>query len=106
MYKATRADGFDFYTKTINYGKALETGQVVVHPTSQAIILKRPSTYLSTSTESAETLIGGHWPARLFRVEADAQAYIDDHLVPEGCWAGYSEGFGDWGVWELKEAAR
>lgn len=40
----------------------------------------------------------------LIHMEQDAQRYIDDNLIPEGCWCGYSEGFGDWGVWENEEA--
>lgn len=30
----------------------------------------------------------------------------EEHLegfIPEGCWCGYSEGFGDWGVWEMED---
>ena len=32
-------------------------------------------------------------------IEQDATDYLAT-LVPEGHWCGYSEGFGDWGVWE------
>lgn len=32
-----------------------------------------------------------------------AEAYLNEHRIPEGCWCGYSEGFGDWGVWEMED---
>lgn len=59
----------------------------------------------SSGLEAFEDFCAEEDPELLTWLEADAQAYIDDHLVPEGCWAGYSEGFGDWGVWELEEEA-
>lgn len=66
-YKATRPDGTDFRT-----GKLLhEVGKTVKHPepSSWPILNNEPFTYLSTSIEPAETLIGGSWPCRLFTVE-------------------------------------
>lgn len=32
-------------------------------------------------------------------LEFQATDYIASYLIPEDCWCGYSEGFGDWGVW-------
>ncbi|MGH3518818.1 MAG: hypothetical protein ACRDQ7_15650 [Haloechinothrix sp.] len=68
-YKATRPDGMDFRTGTVRYAAALATGELVTHPHSTRMVPGSASTYLSVSTEPAETLIGGEWPARLFRVE-------------------------------------
>ena len=68
-YKATRPDGTDFRTGTVDYGAALGTEEVVKHPRSAAMEPGRPSTYLSVSREPVGTLVGGRWPCRLFRVE-------------------------------------
>ncbi len=69
LYKATRPDGTDFRTGTVVYAGALASGQPVNHPSSMAMVPDLPATYLSTSVEPAETLLGGSWPCRLFRVE-------------------------------------
>lgn len=65
-YKATRPDGTDFRTGTIDYSVI---GSTVRHPGRSARVHDDPSTYLSVSTEPAETLIGGSWPCRPFEVE-------------------------------------
>lgn len=70
LYKATNPKGRDFHTDTLDYAAALASGEVLMHPDSKKIVPNRPHTYLSVSVEPAETLIGGRWPARLFRVEA------------------------------------
>jgi hypothetical protein len=67
-YKATRPDGRDFMTGTIDYGAALVSGEVVRHPTSKRKVRGKPATYLSVSTEPADCT-GFAWPCRLFRVE-------------------------------------
>jgi hypothetical protein len=69
-FKATGVDGKDFRTSTVNYALALTTGEPVVHPGYPTIkmVPNKPATYLSVSTEKAETLIGGAWPCRLFEV--------------------------------------
>lgn len=69
-YKATRPDGTDFRTGTINYAAALQTGETITHHATE-LIPDEASTYYSVSVEPAETLIGGQWPCRLFKVEAD-----------------------------------
>ena len=69
LWKATAPSGRDFRTGTIDYAAALTSGKVLDHPNSHKIVPNKPSTYLSVSTEPAETLIGGLWPCRLFRVE-------------------------------------
>ena len=80
LYKATRPDGTDFKTGTIDYGAALETGDVVRHP-SPAEDIGHPYTwasrYLSVATVATDC-IGFRWPCRLFEVEAVGEAYRDD----------------------------
>jgi len=70
LWKATAPSGHDFRTGTVDYAAALTSGKVLSHPTSSEIVPNEPATYLSVSAEPAETLIGGSWPCRLFRVEA------------------------------------
>ena len=65
-YKATRPDGTDFRTGTINYADALATGEIIRHPAKP--IRDLPWTYLSVSTAPADCT-GMDWPCRLFRVE-------------------------------------
>lgn len=69
FYKATRPSGRDFRTGTVDYAGALASGDVVRHPAGGPMVPNQPATYLSVSVEPAETLIGGWWPCRLFRVE-------------------------------------
>ena len=73
-YKAARPDGTDFRTGTLLH----YVGAAIEHPalgrpsypwSPRRINPNDPSTYLSTSVEPAETLIGGRWPCRLFEVE-------------------------------------
>jgi hypothetical protein len=66
-YKATRPDGRDFYTGTIDYADALASGEVIRHPSSKKVA-GDAGTYLSVSTEPADCT-GFSWPCRLFRVE-------------------------------------
>lgn len=65
-YKATRPDGTDFRSGTIDYARALETGEVIRHPAK--MIRDDPRTYLSVSVHPANCT-GMGWPCRLFRVE-------------------------------------
>lgn len=67
-YKATRPDGTDFRTGTVDYAAALASGETLTHGSLQSV-KDDASTYFSVSVEPAETLIGGSWPCRLFRVE-------------------------------------
>lgn len=78
LWKATAPSGRDFRTGTIDYATQVDGG-LVTHPNSEKIVPNEPTTYLSVSTEPAETLIGGSWPCRLFRVEAvgDVVAGLD-----------------------------
>ena len=65
-YKATKPDGTDFYTGTINYAAALESGEVLRHPGKR--VKDEPSTYFSVSVAPADCT-GFQWPCRLFRVK-------------------------------------
>ena len=66
-WKATRPDGRDFHSGTIDYAGALATGEIIRHPTSRKV-RNRPETYLSVSVSAADCS-GFRWPCRLFRVE-------------------------------------
>jgi hypothetical protein len=66
-YKATRTDGTDFFTGTVDYAAVCGTGEVIRHPAARRV-RNDPSTYLSVSTSEADCT-GFRWPARLFRVE-------------------------------------
>ena len=66
-YKATRPDGMDFRSGTIDYAAALQTGEVIRHPVKR----KRRDeaiSYLSVSIVPTDCT-GMEWPCRLFRVE-------------------------------------
>ena len=66
-YKATRPDGRDFHTGTIDYAAALASGEVIRHPAKRTVRYDA-STYLSVSVEPTDCT-GFSWPCRLFRVE-------------------------------------
>lgn len=71
-YKATRPDGTDFYSGTVNYAAACGTGLPVTAPTgSPCDPADRATAYLSLSREPGEALTGAGWrgpawPCRLF----------------------------------------
>jgi hypothetical protein len=67
-YKATRTDGTDFYTGTMNYAAAVG-GTIDVGRASR----KLPpaccdASVLHAATVPTATLVGGWWPCRLFEV--------------------------------------
>ena len=82
LYKATRPDGTDFRTGTVNYAEALKTGEVLEHPAK----FKRnePSTYFSVSISPTDCT-GMRWPCRLFVVEAVGRKYKNDSLKNKRC---------------------
>ena len=82
LYKATRPDGTDFRTGTIDYAKALETGEVIRHP--EKFKRNNPSTYLSVSITPTDCT-GMRWPCRLFRVEAVGRKFKNDGLENKRC---------------------
>ncbi len=68
-FKATRPDGTDFRTGTVNYLAALASGTTVRHPCGESgMIANRADTHLSVSVVAADCT-GMAWPCRLFRVE-------------------------------------
>jgi hypothetical protein len=77
-YKATRPDGTDFRTGTVDYGTALTSGAEIRHPIYETVDKRRrdfsPDAYLSAyaylSVATAPTdCTGMSWPCRLFEVE-------------------------------------
>lgn len=58
LYKTTRPDG-TFHTGTVDDAAALTSGEVLHRPSSTEVVANQPATYLSTSVEPAETLLGG-----------------------------------------------
>jgi hypothetical protein len=73
-YKATRMNGRDFKTDTVDYGAALVSGEIVSHPRAKCsgknmrMVRNCPDTYLSVSITPADCT-AFQWPCRLFRVE-------------------------------------
>ncbi len=65
-YKATTPNGTDFWSGTIDYAAALETGEIIEHRAT--MIRDDPSTYLSVSIHPTNCT-GMRWPCRLFVVE-------------------------------------
>ncbi len=78
-YKATRPDGTDFRTGTVDYGAALLSGEVVRHHRPR-MIPGEASTYLSIATDPVGTMSGGVWPCRLFEVEPVGEALPSSEL--------------------------
>ena len=77
-YKATRPDGTDFRTGTVDYAAALRGGTVVEH---SAFDRKGDASgYLSVSVSAADCT-GFTWPCRLFVVEPVGRAFrVGDNL--------------------------
>lgn len=78
FWKATRPDGTDFRTGTINYADVLNTGTVVVPPSAQKrefVLCTKGILHAATTPDS--TLVGGRWPCRLFEVTGEVVAGRD-----------------------------
>ena len=86
-YKATRPNGYDFYSGTVDYAGICGTDRLLpLKPTVTECdysgcgddVCCGPeccsSEVYHASTSKADTLIGGTWPCRLFEVEGDAVA--------------------------------
>ena len=73
-WKATRPNGLDFRTGTIDYAGALATGEPVMHPTPD--LHGGASSYLSVATVPTDCT-GFRWPCRLFRVEPVGEHVAD-----------------------------
>lgn len=76
-YKATRTDGTDFRTGTIDYAAALDSGNVLRHPDPD--LTADASRYLSVATVPTDCT-GFSWPCRLFEVEAVGDVAEDDRF--------------------------
>lgn len=72
FYKATRPDGTDFYSGTVDYASAVG-GDPIALPVVDAPECCS-STVLHAATVPTETLIGGSWPCRLFEVTGEPVA--------------------------------
>ena len=71
-YKATRPDGTDFRTGTIDYAAALGGDPITLPETPDPKCCT--ADVLHASDVPTETLIGGSWPCRLFVVEGEPVA--------------------------------
>lgn len=78
-FKATRPDGTDFRTGTVNYGAALTSGEVLRHPAKS--VKGDPSTYFSVATVATDCT-GMKWPCRLFRVKPVGRALRATENLP------------------------
>lgn len=77
-YKATRPDGKDFHTGTVDYTGHLESGEPLPLLTSERGYYCCSNTVYHASDTPSETLIGGTWPCRLFEVEGESVAQEDN----------------------------
>jgi len=67
-YKATRLDGTDFYSGTVDYAGHLASGRPLKRkPDGRELRCCTDAVYHASDTP-AETLLGGKWPCRLFEV--------------------------------------
>jgi hypothetical protein len=65
FYKATRPDGTSFYDGTTKW----QVGRIVRHPAPDLSLGLCSAGVLHISDAPGETLVGGSWPCRLFKVE-------------------------------------
>jgi len=86
LYKASRPDGWDFRTGgTLDYGTALASGAVLLHPRPGGMIRNNASTYISLSSEPGEVLTGGSFPCRLFMAEPSGEVITSDEYTFKRC---------------------
>ena len=83
-YKATRLDGTDFYTGTIDYAKALVEGNAIEHPGPDATAGAQG--YLSVATTPTDCT-GMRWPCRLFEVEPENPWRTPDFKNKRACFS-------------------
>ena len=82
-WKATRTDGTSFYDQKT----AWVVGSDVTHPAPDLSAGLCSSGVLHASDAPAETLVGGSWPCRLFRVEPIGDVVADGrHKVGAAAW--------------------
>ena len=68
-FKATRPNGTDFRTGTVDYAAALESGEPLTIPEAKRTTTLCSSGILYAADIPVMTMYGGRWPCRLFRVE-------------------------------------
>ena len=73
-YKATRPDGTDFHTGTVDYAAALDSGEVITHPAAEPGA-EDAVYYLSLSTSPTDCT-GLSWPCRLFAVDPVGPTWV------------------------------
>ena len=81
-WKATRTDGTSFYDQKT----AWVVGSDVTHPAPDLSAGLCSSGVLHASDAPAETLVGGSWPCRLFRVEPIGDVVANGHKVGAAAW--------------------
>src|SRR5574343_2028158 len=83
-YKATRPDGTDFYTGTVNYAAALTSGEPLPELSGDAMEFPGPGWY-HLATVPTEC-VGMEWPCRLFEAEPVGDVFMDNgHRYKIGC---------------------
>lgn len=68
FYKATKPDGTDFYTGTVDYAAALTAGKPVRRKPAAEVYYTCSDLVYHAADAAAETLVGCSWPCRLFEV--------------------------------------
>jgi hypothetical protein len=82
-YKATRPDGTDFYTGTVDYGAALASGDTIRLDSDETEFPGPGWLHLATVPTECD---GMTWPCRLFEVEPVGDVHHDeDHPYKIGC---------------------
>ena len=82
-YKATRPDGTDFYTGTVDYGAALASGDTIRLDSDETEFPGPGWLHLATVPTECD---GMTWPCRLFEVEPVGDVHHDeDHPHKIGC---------------------
>lgn len=81
-YKATRPDGTDFFTGSIDYAAALKSGDILVHP--EKFVRNDPATYFSVAI-APTNCTGMRWSCRLFRVEPVGRVRRNNSIVAKRC---------------------
>ena len=83
FFKATRPDGTDFYTGTVDYGAALASGDTIRLDSDETEFPGPGWLHLATVPTECD---GMTWPCRLFEVEPVGEFHHDeDHPHKVGC---------------------
>ena len=84
FYKATRPDGTDFYTGTVDYGAALASGKPLPELSGDDVAFPGPGWYHAATVPTE--CVGVLWPCRLFEVEPVGDVMMDSaHPHKIGC---------------------